>query len=169
MDKQQDKPKLREQIRSDLQAIFQAELRALNPLAKLMEEETQALKSQDMLRIIEISEFKERLLDILQAATAQRLQAMQILGYSPDANGLNDLLVWCEAKADLLSDSRLVHDLTKVCHDLNVQNGMQINKNQEFVNKSLNILLGFDQDDFTGYNATGSRTEEGENRSITTI
>jgi flagellar biosynthesis/type III secretory pathway chaperone len=169
MDKQQDKQKLREQIRHDLKATFQAELRALKPLARLMEEETKALKSRDMIRIIEISEFKERLLGVLQAATAQRLQTMQILGYSPDATGLKDLLTWCDAGENLLSDSHLVYDLTKVCHDLNVQNGMQINKNQEFVNKSLNILLGLEQNEFTGYNASGSRTEDGEGRSITTI
>lgn len=166
---QRDEAKIRQQVRSDLQSIFRAELSVLEPLAKLMSAEQEALKSQDLPRIIELSESKEQLLGTLQAATAERLQTMQILGYSPTAEGLDELLAWSHADKPLLAYSRQVYDLTKFCHDLNVENGMQINKNQEFVIKSLNILLGLGQDKFTGYDASGSRRDDGEYRNITTI
>ncbi len=156
------------QVRKDLYRVFAAELKALKPLSELMEEEQAALERQDILRIIEISTVKDTLLQSLQAATSQRLQTMQILGYDADADGLDKLLSWCRADSDLRQASDLIRELTANCHEMNIRNGMQINKNQEFVSKSLHILLGLGEDSFTGYNATGNRMDDGENRTITT-
>ncbi len=169
METDQEKQKLQSQVRNDLVPIFQAELAALQTLASLMREEQQALESRDSYRLLEISAAKEPLLRSLQLATSQRFQAMQILGYTPGSDGMKSLLDWCHAGEALRQQSAQVQQLTEVCHELNVQNGMQINKNQEFVTRSLGILLGLGEEEFIGYNARGGRTEDGGNRTITTI
>ncbi len=160
---------LQSQVRRDLAGIFADELGALKPLCTLMTQESDALKARDASQVLVLTVAKEALLQQLQITSTRRIQTLQLLGFDANAQSLEQLLIWCDAEPELRESADTVMSLTRQCHELNVQNGIQINKNQKFVNRSLNVLLGVEDVGFAGYTASGTRSEEGGHRTITTI
>jgi flagellar biosynthesis/type III secretory pathway chaperone len=74
----------------------------------------------------------------------ERLGLCRMLGHSPDLNGLETLLRWCDPQAILRQALQDCTDLAGRCRDQNTRNGMLVNVRLQRVSGVLGLLTSND-------------------------
>ena len=122
--------------------LLQDELSVLAELERLLSEEHQVLLKNDMEAFEASSKRRQACMGELVRLEDERRSLCRMLGRSPDLQGLEDLLKWCDPTRSLKVLWADCAARAKRCRDLNDRNGMLVTGRLHRVQGLLNILTG---------------------------
>jgi flagellar biosynthesis/type III secretory pathway chaperone len=128
--------------RETLGKLLQDELTVLAELEKLLGDEQEVLLKNDMDAFERSSKARQTCMGELVRLEDERRSLCRMLGRSPDLQGLENLLTWCDPARTLRPKWAECGMRAKRCRDLNDRNSMLVTGRLHRVQGLLNILTG---------------------------
>lgn len=132
-------------------------------LAVLKEEGSVSHRNAE--KLLALSEQKNSLLIQLEQLHAYRNSLLQRFGFSPDNQGMEACIAWCDHKLQLKQQWQAFLQLVTDCRSINQLNGSILDSSLRTVKQALAVLYGQQLNENT-YNAHGQEQSSGLGRSI---
>ena len=153
--------------RRQLIALLTSQIERVEAANRYLRRIKQAVSANDLAALQELLQQPGFSLQEIESAEIERRHLLQASGFTPDGDGFERCLSWCEggeALAELRAD--LTTQLTDLKRELQL-NRLLVNKGQDRIRRSLGILTGID----TGapaktYDSAGHTTLPGGRRDI---
>lgn len=141
------------------------ELQALSQLNNILDREHEALKAQDAAALADTATQKQATLNQLQTSAHKRLQLFTPFTANPEQQSLDALITSVLGETQLLTGvAQQLAALTTECQNKNQRNGMLITRQENVVQKTLNILRP--PAGVTTYSETGGTSAEAHTRHL---
>jgi flagellar biosynthesis/type III secretory pathway chaperone len=128
--------------REHLAELVQEELKLLEVLYKLLEEERVVIGSGDLKALERSTALRQGQVAALAQTEAQRNSLCSMHGQSPDAAGLGRILKWCDPTGGLAAMLRECRERALKCRQLNDRNGLMVSAHLKRVDERLRALRG---------------------------
>jgi flagella synthesis protein FlgN len=128
--------------RETLSGMLVEEASLLAQLEDLLEREQDVLKSKDVAAINATALERQERIGALARLEEQRRALCSLHGQTPDLQGLDKVLGWCDPKGTLVPRLRECAERAARCRDLNDRNGTLVNARLKRVEGLLNVLTG---------------------------
>ncbi len=150
----------RDQYRSQLSALFQAELDCAARLDALLAAEANALASRDADAMEQVIADKHAVTREFEVLETQRKQLVSSSGFSDDPIGMDACIAWCDEGGEIAGHWQGLMSRISNCQHQNRINGAQVDANRRYVQQALSLLRG-QAPQTSLYNATGANTSSG--------
>lgn len=148
----------------ELHKKLDEELKHSHSLLCLLKEENN-ISHKEADKLLSISEQKNALLIQLEQLHASRNSLLQTLSFSPDHQGMESCIAWCDQNETLITKWTKFLLLVTECRNINQVNGCTMDSSLRTVKQALAILYGQQLNDNT-YNANGQEQSQSMGRSI---
>jgi flagella synthesis protein FlgN len=128
--------------REALAALLAEESAALGQLETLLQREHEVLQGGDVGALNATAHQRQAKIGELAQIEEQRRQLCRAHGHSADRAGLEQLVMWCDPHASLISRLRECAERAVRCRDLNDRNGVLVNARLRNVADRLAVLTG---------------------------
>ncbi len=128
--------------REHLAELIQEELKLLEILHKLLEQERGVIASGDLKALERSTALRQAQVALLAQTEAQRNSLCSMHGQSADAAGLVRLLRWCDSQGALAAQLRECRERALKCRQLNDRNGLMVSAHLKRVDERLRALRG---------------------------
>lgn len=147
-----------------LDSQLSEELKESHLLHALLKEEG-TISHKDSEKLLSLLDQKKGLLLKLEQHHANRNALTQTCGFSPDNQGMESCIAWCDHNQQLANKWADFLQLVSDCRNLNQLNGSIMDSSLRTVKQALSILYGQQMNENT-YNADGQEQSSGLGRSI---
>ena len=128
--------------RDRLDALLQAQQAQVATLARLLDEESDALKQTDPTLLEEITRRKIDVALELETLEENRISLLKQAGFSGNAGGMADCLSWCDPEGRLADRWTGILATLQSCRERNRANGHAINLQRRQTEAALCVLRG---------------------------
>jgi flagellar biosynthesis/type III secretory pathway chaperone len=128
--------------REHLAELVHEELKLLEILYRLLEQERAVIASGDLKALERSTAERQAQVAALAHTEAQRNSLCSLHGQSADAAGLAHILRWCDPKGTLSAPLRDCRERALKCRQLNDRNGLMVSAHLKRVDERLRALRG---------------------------
>lgn len=153
--------------RDKLGSLIAQETRSLTELAALLEKEHEYLLANDVVSLEGAAQERQRCVARIAQADEERQALCRDLGRCDDAQGLEDLLRWCDPRGTLAAGWAQCSAAAAHCRRLNDRNGALVGARLKHVQERLGVLIQSRREPVT-YGARGAYTAAGAGRVLAT-
>lgn len=135
-----------------------AETQLAKVMAKVLDDERNALANSDSMKIDQAGQEKRALLGDLEVHARKRLELVTQLGYRKESGTVRHFLSQKDPSQTLLQSWDSLHRQLQLCQDKNQINGRIISLSQRKTEMALNVLRGQLPQSNSAYNHLGKMT-----------
>lgn len=128
--------------REHLAELIHEELKLLEALYGLLEQERGVIASGDLQALERSTTQRQAQVAALAQTEAQRNSLCSMHGQSPDAAGLARILRWCDPKGELAGPLAQCRERALRCRQVNDRNGLMVSAHLKRVDERLRALRG---------------------------
>jgi flagellar biosynthesis/type III secretory pathway chaperone len=128
--------------REHLAELIHEELKLLEALYRLLEQERGAIASGDLKALERSTAQRQAQVALLAQTEAQRNSLCSMHGQSPDAAGLTRILRWCDPQGELAAKLAACRARALQCRQVNDRNGLMVSAHLKRVEERLRALRG---------------------------
>jgi flagellar biosynthesis/type III secretory pathway chaperone len=126
--------------REHLRELLREELGLLQQLHSLLEQERSVIGSGDLKSLERTTALRQERMAALASTDEQRRALCRMHGESPDAPGLQRLLLWCDPGKSLAAAVQQCRAQALQCRQLNDRNGLMVSARLKRVDARLQAL-----------------------------
>jgi len=134
-------------------------------LKESLEEERDALESQDMEALMRAIRDKSIRVNELQTLDRKRSELCSEAGFTEGPEQMSDFTDWCDADEEIAHNWGQLIELAHACNTMNLTNGAVIRMRKQMVEDGISLLRGHSTETNT-YNRDGARRDGAGHRPI---